>query len=223
MLSAAMPFLGSFERRHAVVRSLWRFLLGAFEATGLIKVNADFTEMPEGAIVVSNHPTLIDVVIFVALVPKTVYVAKSSLLRNPFISRTVRSTALPDDETLPGRAADFLGRGWNVIIFPEGTRSPVSGLHPFKRGAANMALASGAGIAVFSMALSRRILGKRQKPWDMGEKRVVFDISSAGTRFYRALPGETRRNAAKRITEDIFGCISALSRASGIGKENPAA
>jgi 1-acyl-sn-glycerol-3-phosphate acyltransferase len=158
-------------------------------------------------VIVSNHPSLIDVVIYIVLVPKTLYVAKSALIKNPFMSMIVRHTSLPDDETLPKTAKAYLEDGWNVLVFPEGTRSPDEGLWPFHRGAAHVALESGAPVVVSRMTLSRRILGKRQKPWDMGEERVVYSILSDPPMAVSQRDGESRHAAAKRITSELMSAM----------------
>ena len=202
-ISLLMPFLGGIERRQRTVRFAWRILLATFEATGLVRVDSAGAPKCRGSVIVSNHPSLIDVVIYIALVPKTLYVAKSALLGNPFMSMIVRSTSLPDDETLPKTAKTYLENGWNVLVFPEGTRSPDNGLWPFRRGAAHVALEAGAPIVVSSLALSRKILGKRQKPWEMGEERVVYSILSDPPMAVSQKCGESRHAAAKRITSDL--------------------
>ena len=208
VISLLMPVLGSLERRQSVVRFAWRILLAAFEATGLIRVDSAGAPKCRGAVIVSNHPSLIDVVIYIALVPKTLYVAKSALVRNPFMSMIVRNTSLPDDETLPKTAKAYLEKGWNVLVFPEGTRSPDEGLWPFHRGAAHVALEAGAPVVVSRLTLSRRILGKRQKPWDMGEERVVYSILSDPPMAVSQRDGESRHAAAKRITSELMSAMS---------------
>jgi 1-acyl-sn-glycerol-3-phosphate acyltransferase len=44
------------------------------------------------------------------------------------------------------RAADLLEAGWNVLIFPEGTRSADGQLHPFKPGVGRLLKRSGAPV-----------------------------------------------------------------------------
>ena len=62
-----------------------------------------------------------------------------------------------------------------MLIFPEGTRSAGPGqLRKFHRGAAQLALRANAPVICTGIALSRAILGKGQKPWDMGDKRVRY-------------------------------------------------
>ena len=204
LLSVFTVFAGSPERCHTAIRASWRVLLWMFEATRLIRVDRRGLPRCRGCVIVSNHPSLIDVVIFVALVPKTLFVAKHALVHNPFMAFVVRPASLPDDERLPEAARRRLEEGWNVLVFPEGTRSPESGLRPFRRGAAQVALRCSAPVEMVAIRQSRRILGKNQRPWDMGDATVVYTMVSAGTIRYRQKAGESLRAAAVRATSDMY-------------------
>ena len=92
-----------------VVRAVWIPLLWLFEATRLIKVERGNLGPLGGCVVIANHPSLIDVVIISVLVPRTLFVAKHALLKNPFMAAIVRNSSLPDDERLPEAAAPYLG------------------------------------------------------------------------------------------------------------------
>ena len=124
LISPLMFLLRDPPHGQPVVRATWRFIVALFCWTRLIKVERGNLEDWRGVVLVANHPSLIDVVLLVSLVPRTLYVAKSALRRSPFLGAIVRATALPDDATLPDVAAPYLKAGWNVLIFPEGTRTP---------------------------------------------------------------------------------------------------
>ena len=200
----AMSLVAAVLRRpsvcHAPIRASWRVLLWAFEATRLIRVVRDGLPRCSGCVIAANHPSLIDAVIVVALVPRTLFVAKHALKKNPFMSLIVRSASLPDDERLPEAARPYLEKGWNVLVFPEGTRSPAGGMRPFRRGAAQTAIRCRAPLVPVSIRQSRRILGKCQKPWDMGGSTVVYSIASGARIACAPAAGETIRSAAIRIT-----------------------
>ena len=209
LISPLMFFLRDPPHGQPVVRATWRFIVALFCWTRLIKVERGNLEDWRGVVLVANHPSLIDVVLLVSLVPRTLYVAKSALLRNPFLSSIVRATALPDDATLPDVAAPYLKAGWNVLIFPEGTRTPLGQLcGELKRGAAQLAIRTGAPIVCVRETLSRRILAKHQKPWDMGTERVVFSFESRGTLLPDAADSESAHAAAVRLTDEIRRRIS---------------
>lgn len=178
LITPPMLVLRDPERCQPIVRTAWRFILSVFVWTRLMRIDRGNLGAISGSVIAASHPSLIDVVLLTALVPRTMYVAKASLRRNPVLTAIVRATALPDDPTLPERAAPFLAKGWNVLIFPEGTRSPEGGgLQPLRRGAAQLALRTGAPVACVRVTTSRRVLGKRQPLWDVGDRRVTYSLA----------------------------------------------
>lgn len=203
LLTPLMLILRTPERCQPLVRATWRLIAWLFVCTGLIKIDRGNLASVRGSVIAASHPSLIDVVLLVALVPRTLYVAKHGLRNNFFLSAIVRATALPDDARLPEAAAPFLSKGWNVLIFPEGTRSPrEGGLNPLRRGAAQLALRCGAPLVAVRISLTRRLLAKRQAAWDMGSQRVTYAFSMASLEAEQR-PGESCHAAACRLTEAL--------------------
>jgi 1-acyl-sn-glycerol-3-phosphate acyltransferase len=94
-------------------------------------------------LIIANHPTLIDVVLLVSLVRDCNCVVKRALWEHFFLGGVVRAAEyIPNDDgpQLIESCREGFQRGRPLIIFPEGTRSPENGLHPFSRGAAQFAL-----------------------------------------------------------------------------------
>lgn len=210
-ISPIMFALRRPELCQPVVRKVWCLLLWLFEASGLIRVEAENLPQVKGTVIVSNHPSLIDVIVFVVKFPRTLYVAKHALRRNPFMGAIVRATSLPDDERLPESAAPYLAKGWNVIVFPEGTRTPLEGgLKDFHRGAAHIALKSDAPILAVGLKLSRRILAKEQAAGDMGGECVTYRLTGAMVEDARSLDGEKPRTAAIRVTASLRAMVEKL-------------
>ena len=98
-----------------------------------------------GRLVVANHPTLIDVVLLVSLMPEVDCIVKRGLWRNPFLRWPVSWAGyLPNSEgeELIKECAATLRRGHSLLVFPEGTRTvPGQPVH-MQRGAAHIALAA---------------------------------------------------------------------------------
>jgi len=207
LVSPVMLVLRRPEFGQPVVRALWRPLVALFELTGLIRVDRGNLPSSRGVVLAANHPSLIDVVLVLVLVPRTLYVAKRALRTNPFMAAIVRATSLPDDASLPEVAARYLAAGWNVLVFPEGTRSPASGMHPFRRGAAQIAMKAGAPVVPLAIVQTRRILAKWQMPWEMGPSRVLYEFRAGEP--LRA-SGSSSRGEAVRLTAALRASIEGL-------------
>src|SRR4030095_16111244 len=96
-----------------------------------------------GLLILANHPTLIDIVFLMAFVKRADCIVKSKLWRNPFTHATVRAAAYVRNDDYGVRLIEdcvaAVRGGGNLIIFPEGTRTPANGSITLKRGAANIA------------------------------------------------------------------------------------
>ncbi len=104
-----------------------------------------FTNL-SGCVVVANHPSLLDVVMLISRIPNADCVVNASLSGKNIvhiITRTLYiSNNLPYDEFME-RCEQSIKDGNALIIFPEGTRSLITGQNPFKKGAARVAIKAG--------------------------------------------------------------------------------
>ena len=147
------PFLAFIGVRpmRTLVRASYKLFVWAAGAAGLFRVaisQSDRTRLASmhGRVVVANHITLIDIVILMAVLPDSTSIAKAAAKRNFFYSQIVRRIFLVNDD--PAHVLDeaqrLLAQGVNIIVFPEGTRTPANA--PFRRlhrGAAQLALHAG--------------------------------------------------------------------------------
>ena len=95
---------------------------------------------------VANHPTLLDVVALISLLPSANCIVKKSLWNHPYLGGVVKAAGfIPNDhaQQLIEDCDKNFKRGKSLIVFPEGTRSPAKGLRAFNRGAAQIALRTG--------------------------------------------------------------------------------
>jgi 1-acyl-sn-glycerol-3-phosphate acyltransferase len=179
------------------------------EALGLWAVATQRAErLANGpAIVVANHPTLIDVVLLIAQLPQADCVVKSAAWRNPFLRGVVRLAGYVPNHGGPElveECARRLRAGRTLVLFPEGSRSSAGGLRPFKRGAAHIALASGAPLRPVSIDCRPRILGKHQAWWAIPGERVHYTLRVGADLAARALAAEPSDSlAARRVTEAL--------------------
>ncbi len=151
---------------------LWSRMFWAKGTLALIGIRLDV----EGAhllrtpgVYVSNHVSLIDVVVMPALVPKTCQiVAKKELKKIPFWGWAfAKGGAILIDRKNPRQAVEHirtavksLKKGWSVLVFPEGTRSLDGALKPFKKGAFHIAIETGLPVIPVGLDGVREVVPK---------------------------------------------------------------
>ncbi|MBV2209030.1 MAG: 1-acyl-sn-glycerol-3-phosphate acyltransferase [Thermomonas sp.] len=161
-----------------------------------------------GLLILANHPTLIDVVLLVSLLPNADCVVKSSLARNLFTRGPVRAAGYVCNDDSVGLIDDCIAavrRGGNLVIFPEGTRSSRQGPLRLQRGAANIAIRGRLDITPIRLSCSPMTLGKGEQWYNVPLRRfhiiaeVGHDIAVAP--YLDDARGEAM--AARRLTEDL--------------------
>lgn len=131
-----------------VVHYAFRLFVWLMASLGVLRYEVRHAERlrRQGLLVVANHPSLIDVVLLISLVRRADCVVKAALARNPFTRGPVLATGYVCNDSGAGMVADCvasLRAGNNLVIFPEGTRTPPSGELQLQRGAANVAIRGG--------------------------------------------------------------------------------
>jgi 1-acyl-sn-glycerol-3-phosphate acyltransferase len=150
----------AFRSMHVVLR--WMRILD-FDPR---RVAGDIPKTP--CVLVANHPTLTDISALLATERHLVFPVKPALFES-FWARPLLAGADHFPGAAPGAfapqgvieaAVDRLDRGYRVIIFPEGTRSPECGLHPFGRTAFEVAVRAGVPIVPIVITCEPRWLAR---------------------------------------------------------------
>src|SRR5258707_5001780 len=148
---------------HCIVRSMRAMGVFRYEIKGLERLER------RGLLILANHPTLIDIVFLMAFVKRADCIVKSRLWRNPFTRATVRAAAYVRNDDYGVQFIDdcveALHRGGNLIIFPEGTRTPANGTIILKRGAANIAVRARCNVTPVLIRFAPPMLIKGEKWW----------------------------------------------------------
>ena len=170
-----------------------------------------------GTLVVANHPTLIDALVLLSLMPQADCVMKQRYYEDPFLGRAARGAGYITNRDGPGLVAECverLMRGRSVIIFPEGTRSPANELGAFARGAAHIALRAGRDPVPVAIQCDPPTLHGREAWWEVPSGRFTLSLNVAQplpvkeavsdqpnrSRAARALTAALRENIERRIT-----------------------
>jgi 1-acyl-sn-glycerol-3-phosphate acyltransferase len=153
-----------------VVSFCFSGFVAMMHAIGIVTLDAGDREVwrhISSKILVANHPSLLDVVMLISLIPNADCIVNNSLRYNIVRSVITRLYILNslNFEELTSACIESLNRGNVIIIFPEGTRTPRGGEIRLKRGAARISLLSGRNILpVHIGGTDKWGLGKRD-PW----------------------------------------------------------
>ena len=168
-------------------------------------------EIPDTpCVLVANNPTLTDISAMLASERNLVFTVKPALF-DSFWARPLLAQAQHFAGAGPGAlavgqviedAVDRLERGYRVIIFPEGTRSPEKGLHPFGRSAFEIACRAGVPIIPLVITCKPRWLWKQRGFFNPHDKLPRLRI--------RALPAvwpEDAGSSSRTLRDIVFAEI----------------
>lgn len=201
---------------HHFISLMFRFFvcfMTVIRASQLTAVDKKKFRALKSSIVVANHPSLLDVVMLISLIPDADCIVNSYLMGKNIVhiiaSNLYIPTSLSFDEIMEKCTAS-LKAGSNLIIFPEGTRSLPTGQHRFKKGAARVALVSGCPIVpVYMGGNDKRGLRKHDSMFKYNTRHCYhYEPHMKDPVYpenYKDLPSHA---AARRITAELTEILS---------------
>jgi 1-acyl-sn-glycerol-3-phosphate acyltransferase len=177
--------------RAVVIDNLTRPLAHALAAPAVLGEEIlDLVEAP--VIFVANHASHLDTPLLLSVLPlrfrhRTVVAAAA----DHFFDRRWKAhlwagalNAIPIERHRVNRrsaelAAGLVDEGWNLVIFPEGGRSPDGWLQPFRGGAAYLAVRSGRPVVPVHLSGTWRLLPKGSRGLERGRTTVRFGLPMA--------------------------------------------
>jgi len=211
---AQIRFRGALDRElwmQRIVHRASRIFMGLLDTLGAVNSTSRGAERLRETgpkLVVANHPTLIDVLALLALLPQADLVVSVAWASNPFLRGLIRSCGyLRNDGGLAivTECVNRIRAGRSLIIFPEGTRSPKRGLRRFQRGAAHIALQAPCDLLPVVITCDPPAFGKGQKWYDLPDcavrlTLVVGDPIPTGFALGEGMPPPV---AARRLTSQL--------------------
>ena len=191
-----------------IIRLSFRTFVGIMRLLGVLRYEVHGLDKleREGQLILANHPTLIDTVFLIAFVRNADCIVKGGLSNNPFTRGPVRAARYICNDRGPELVEDCIASlraGGNLIIFPEGTRTPRGGAVELKRGAANIAVRGERAVTPVVIRCEPPTLGKGDKWWHVPPRQASFRIEvkdDIGVERFAA-PGVSEVMAARRLTE----------------------
>jgi 1-acyl-sn-glycerol-3-phosphate acyltransferase len=134
------------------------------------------------AIYAANHQSAFDIFVLLAVLPPVKFLAKIELFAIPLFGYALgRAGSLPVDRSNRqaamksiDRAAQAVREGSSIIIFPEGTRSTIGEMLPFKKGGFVLAIKSGQPIVPVSISGAGAVLPRGWGRIHPGPIKVVI-------------------------------------------------
>lgn len=194
------------RRARRVIHHVFRFYIWQMQKLGVITLDMKHTERLRkagGKLVIANHPSLLDVVLLISLMPECSCVVKGSLRRS-LVSGVIRATGYignDNGEAMLARCSQALAQGDPVIVFPEGTRTTPGQALVFQRGAANIAVRCGADIVPVVITCDPPTLLKGEQWYKIPARRPHFTVEVREPLRLADLVGE--ETAASRATRQL--------------------
>lgn len=171
-------------RTRWLIHKTMRFFTRLMSVLGLIEFATSDAEkvlsLARGKIVIANHPSLIDVVVLISIMPHADCIVKRELLENPFIKGVLRAAGYinngGDVDRLISACQQSLNSGYSLIIFPEGTRTTPSKEMILQRGASNIALRCKVDLVPVLISCVPTTLTKDEKWCSIPSRKVKFTL-----------------------------------------------
>lgn len=177
----------SRERAHRrcqrVVHHSFQVFIWMMEAMGVLTyeiTGKDKLRHGNGNLLLANHPTLLDVVFIISMVPTAKCVVKKAAWRNPFMASVLWATGYiqsDDPDTLIHDCIDSMTQDNNLVIFPEATRTVPGRPMRLKRGAAAVIATSRSPFIPVFITCEPSTLSKGKKWYEIPSRRVHFKIT----------------------------------------------
>lgn len=167
-----------------IYRDFWRLA----SACGMMRIDhrcLDALREERGLIVIANHPSMLDALLLVARLPRSVCIMKAQLMKNIFLGGGARLARYIRNDSPRGMvrmAVQDLREGGQLVVFPEGTRSIGGQLNPFRPGVTLIAKLAQAPIQTVFIDTDSPYLGKGWPLWRLPPLPIVFTLR-LGERF----------------------------------------
>ena len=163
---------------HKINWKFFTFLIQKLETINL-EIKGNFNDV-QGKIIVASHPSLIDIVLLIGLIPNSLCIVKKELLKNPIMYNIVKSLYILNDvdyDEFQIKTQTALEQEFNIIIFPTGTRTLPNEKIKIHKGSAQIAINTNTDIIPIKIEFDYPFLIKNHFPLDAGTKKINYKIT----------------------------------------------
>jgi len=136
-----LPRTAAARIGRSIVSFIYRSCWASAQGLGLMRLDVDALDALRGEtgglILAANHPTMLDAMLLVARLPRSVCVMRAELMRNVFLGPGARlARYIPNDRgrNMVRESVAALRKGHLVVLFPEGTRTSTPPVDAFRPG-----------------------------------------------------------------------------------------
>lgn len=156
------------------------FYLKTISTLRLIEFETVGAPSKQPGIVVANHPSLLDFIVFLRDYPNAICMYKPQSLDNPVLSSFVQVAGYikgmcgqqGENKRIIEDCGARLKQGHHVVIFPEGTRSPdATSMNKFRSTAFHAAIKHDVAVQPVAIVCQPLFLGKNQRWVEFGKQR----------------------------------------------------
>lgn len=195
-----------------IIHNTWRFFVNLMMFLKLFRLDVKKLEKIENKVIVSTHPSFIDIVILIALIPRSTCFVKKELAHNPILKNLVTSIFITNEvelDELKSESKKMLDMGFNVIIFPSGIRHRRDEFPKIRKGASLVALNAGKNVVPIRMFSDRDFLFINQPFYAVSDRCVNFEIEQMREINIADFIGEseiiTKQRLTNKIEDELYG------------------
>jgi 1-acyl-sn-glycerol-3-phosphate acyltransferase len=165
-LRALLPRARARALGRRVAAGGFRFYLKALEFSGGFRFELSALDALRDAgplVLAPNHPSLLDGVMLLSRGSQVACVLKASLLNSVFFGAGARLADYIGNQSpvdMVRRSVEELGRGGQLLLFPEGTRTTRAPVNPFRGAISLIAREAGVPVQTIFIEASSGFLGK---------------------------------------------------------------
>ena len=135
---------------HRLLQRISHFVIRHVPGVKFRQTGAQGEDFSRPAVIICNHQSHLDLMCVMQLSPKVVVLTNDWVWRNPFYGPVIHTAEFYPvsngyDHNFP-RLRDLVNRGYSIVVFPEGTRTPDGRIGRFHKGAFTLAKALGVDI-----------------------------------------------------------------------------
>ena len=189
-----------------IIHYTWRFFLYLMMAFKLFRLDIKKLDKIENKVIVATHPSFIDIVILIGLVPRTTCVVKESLAHNSILKHIIGSIFITNEvdiEVLKTDSKRMLDKGFNFVVFPAGRRHRKDEHLKMKKGAALIALNAGKNIVPVKISNDGDFLYIHEPFYAVNNRCVTFELEQMPEINISDYAEDTEISAKHKITKQI--------------------